>query len=130
MIVCRCVNNDGNRANYDINGVKLLESSKENAVPGNIYNDMVIRNMSFSKKVIFVSKLSPKKFTDKLEHIDQESDFKLGEIVRVTIEKIKGKKIYVRTDDGRKTYFTKSMLTHKGEYVQSYPTGTSLSIKK
>lgn len=129
-IACRCVNNDGNRANYDINGVKLLESSKENAVPGNIYNDMVIRNMSFSKKVIFVSKLSPKKFTVKLEHIDQELDFKLGEIVRVTIKKIKGKKFYVRTDDGRKTYFTKSMLTHKGEYVQSYPTGTSLSIKK
>ena len=129
-ICCQCVSNNNNRAHYDINGVELLEFSKKTATKGNLYPDMFINNISYTKKVIFVSKLSKKKLAAKLDHIDQDSDFLWGETVRVTIDRIKGNKFYVITEDGRETYFTKSTLTNKGKQISSYPCGSLLTIKK
>lgn len=129
-IRCKCVNNHGNRAHYEINGVKMEEATKQTANISEIYDSKQINNISYLTNTIYVSTISEKKLKAKIGHVDQDSDFRVGEVVNVTINKSKGKKIYVITDDGRETYFTQSVLTSAGKRLSSFPPGASLKIKK
>lgn len=129
-ISCMCINNDDARANYDIKGVKMLETLKKTATLDKIYHDKQINNISFAKNIIYISTISEKKKNIKINHVDQDCDFRLNEIVTVAIDTIKGNKIFVSTNDGRKTYITHIVLTKAGKSLSSYPPGTFLRIKK
>lgn len=96
-ISCMCINNDDARANYDIKGVKMLETLKKTATLDKIYHDKQINNISFAKNIIYISTISEKKKNIKINHVDQDCDFRLNEIVTVAIDTIKGNKIFVST---------------------------------
>lgn len=129
-IKCQCINNIDNRARYSINGVQLIENQKETAIEGNLYTDKFINNISFSTNVIYVSNINQKKINEKINHVDQDTDFYNGEIISGTIEKVNGKKYFVRTDDGRITYFTASVLINANKKISQYNIGATVTIKK
>lgn len=108
----------------------MEEATKQTANISEIYDSKQINNISYLTNTIYVSTISEKKLKAKIGHVDQDSDFRVGEVVNVTINKSKGKKIYVITDDGRETYFTQSVLTSAGKRLSSFPPGASLKIKK
>lgn len=129
-ISCNCINNNGNRANYEVNGVKMLETLKQTAIIGMTYSNKQINNISFTKSILFVSTISDKTFAEKIDHIDRDIDFQLGEVVNVTIDHIKLKKIFLKTSDSRQTYITKSVLSSEGVNIEDIKSGISFKLKK
>lgn len=127
---CKCDRIVNERALYDINGVKLLDANKSDANIEIIYSNMFITNIVYSKHALFVTKISERNKNTKIGHVDKKNDFELGEVITVNIDKVKGKKIYVTASDGRKTYFTKSILSKDGNNATSYSRGMILKIMK
>lgn len=129
-IQCVCSDNDNGRGVYDINGITLLNFSKKPSIIGQTYTNKYISNISFSKNIIYINDLSTNNENKKFNHIDNDSDFVINEILNGTIQKIISKKYYVVFNDNRQTYFTISTLIKAGKSPTDYNVGTTICLRK
>ena len=127
---CKCTDNVGNRAVYDMNGLLLKETSLKLQTIGKVFNNKVISNITFKTNTIYINDVSPKKENEKFPHVDNDYDFTMGEILTGVIMKKVVKKIFVQFRDGRLSYFNKTLLERAGKQLSDYGMGKEITLQK
>ena len=127
---CKCTDNIGNRAVYDMNGLLLKETSMKEQTKGKIYKKKVISNISFNTNTIYINNVSAKKENEKFEHVDNDYDFTMGEVLTGVILKKVMKKIFIQFKDGRLTYITRTTIEKAGKQLADYGKGKEITLQK
>ena len=127
---CTCSDNVDQRAVYNVNGLLLKETSLQEKEIGKVYKSKIISNISFKTGTIYVNDVSPRKENEEFPHVDNDYDFKMGEILTGIILKKVMKKIYIQFNDGRLSYFNKTLLERTGKQLSDYGKGKEITLQK